>query len=688
MRLKRGVERASCDFCHRRKIKCDRASQESSGQTSCSPCSLRGIPCLLDDSDDVRLRRRRRRIGGDDEEVVGRNEPRLLRRRTSPDVHITSVGNSNPVSILSDGELASTQTAGLEVQSEPHLGPHIDRGIPSSVDQTPDFSFVGTPFELSPESILFLDQIFMGGCDLAFEHLQPETFMDSNALSFMERDQDAQDRRDEPPREASSSVSSHKPWLDCDIDEETFNAALHAYFDLAAVHLPILMEDAFWEDYRAGRCSLALVYAIACRGISFIDTADKWDKQQRLASRFRENFLEARQSSTGKGAMRLDDLEALAVMVNWTYDETQSTPLHSQLGGLFLTHEALVLATLQSQMRDGDASEEQSGSAAPRARLEERRQILFWHVYGLDAFHSLDQKTLSRISDGEDGQGSRKLPRHDAGSYLDAVLSLAIVAREILQTLVTVNTKRNGVRPRDIRDLYERLDHWQNNECPAHLRKRRDGDGKLIPLAIDASSKAGFLLPLHCSILWLLEINCYMQIEDCVCQYGLQHGAPFEAEMMALRVDLEALRAVHDGMEISQWMRQYSATSNRGVVGQNHSHSLVDLAPSIARNVCAGLCFWICERGKQVLGHGSPSTTIARSQNRQKEAQPTKQDVNDYREAARRLRSAVATATSHRDTEQVLHRLDKQYALFEAALGSHLALAKQGVDGTVQPSSA
>ncbi|TFB05405.1 hypothetical protein CCMA1212_003046 [Trichoderma ghanense] len=688
MRLKRGVERASCDFCHGRKIKCDRASREDQGQTSCSPCSLRGIQCRLDDADDVRLLRRRRRKTAGEEKPVGQNPSQML--TSSPDANATSVGNVSSVAILSDKEGVSPHATGLEHHWEPHLQPHIDDGIPSSVEQTPDFSFVGTPFELSPESILFLDQIFMGVCDSSLEYLQPQILMEGNVRSSMGGEQAAQNRPHEALTEASSSASpsSHKPWLECHLDEAAFNAALHAYFDLAAVHLPVLMEDAFWEDYRAGRCSLALLYAIACRGIAFTNTADKWDKQQRLASRFRESFLEARQVSTGKGAMRLDDLEALAVMVNWTYDETQSSPLHSRLGDLFLTHEALVLETLQSRIKDGGAIEEQSGPAAPLARLEERRQLLFWHVYGLDAFHSLDQKTMSRIPDGEDSQGPRKLPRHGSGSYLDAVLSLAIVAREILQTLVTVSTKRNGVRPRDVMALYERLNHWQEHDCPAHLRKRRDGDGKLMLLAMDASSKSGFLLPLQCSILWLLEINCYMQIEDCVSQYGVQHATPLEAEMMALRVELEALRAVYDGMEISQWIRQHSATSNRGVVAQNHSHSLVDLAPSIARNICAGLCFWICERGKKVLGHGSPSTTIARSQTRQKEAQSAKQDVNDYIEAARQLRSAVATATSHRDTEQVLDRLDKQIALFEAAQESHVALGKEGIDETVESSSA
>ena len=72
-----------------------------------------------------------------------------------------------------------------------------------------------------------------------------------------------------------------------------------------------------------------------------------------------------------------------------------------------------------------------------------------------------------------------------------------------------------------------------------------------MPLAIDASSKMGFFQPLHCFILWLQATNCYMQIEDCVSDYGVQHRIPFEAEMMALCVDVGALRAmylIHDSM--------------------------------------------------------------------------------------------------------------------------------------------
>ncbi|RFU80137.1 fungal transcriptional regulatory [Trichoderma arundinaceum] len=659
MRLKRGVERASCDFCHSRKIKCDRASRETQGHASCSPCSLRQIQCSLDDSGDVRLRRRRR-TNIHDENGTEQDASQLV-TRISANVNIEDFN-------ISGVNVDPIPQEVLERPMSIYFPSVIDNSIPSSVDQTPDFTSVDTPFELSSESILFLDQIFMGGYEVPQDYVLPLTIMDGNIHTSLDSEQATNNSQDEP---ALADSAPSQPWIACDIDEATFNAALHAYFDFAAIYLPVIIEDAFWQDYRAGRCSLALVYAIACRGIPLTATQDSWDKQQRLAFKFREEFLEAQQVATGKSAMRLDNLEALAIMVNWTYDETQSSTLLSKLGSLFLTHESLVLTTLQSQMQD--CSIARPGASGFLARSEERRTLLFWHVYGLDAFHSLDQKVISRIPDGENNDNNdtqRKLPQHDSGSYLDAVLNLGIIARVILQALVTTSAKRKGITLHAVTSIYERLNRWQKHDCPPHLRRRRDGEGRLLSLAINESSKATFVQPLHCSILWLLEINCYMQVEDCVSQYGVQNVAPFEAEMTALRVDFEALRAVQDGLEIAQWMKQYSATTSRGAASQ--SYSLFDLAPSIARDICAGLCFWICERGKNVLRHGSPSVTHVHPKNRHREAKAgkdkTKQDACEYMKAAKEFRSAVATATSHRDTKYVLERLDKQIVSFEEAL--------------------
>ncbi|KAK1245230.1 hypothetical protein MKX08_004859 [Trichoderma sp. CBMAI-0020] len=642
MRLKRGVERASCDFCHGRKIKCDRASREKQGQSSCSPCSLRQIQCVLDDADDIRLRRRR--------------------RLSSRDGDAQSLGNSNLFSSIDGGE---TQTISQERLQQPLpscFPPDIDDNIPSSVGQTPDFSFINTPFELSPESIFFLDQIFMGGgYEASTEYHEPQIVIDPNLQLPMGDERVPHDAQGEPSAEASTVRAHQELWVDCNLDKEAFDAALHAYFDLAAIHLPVIMEDAFWKDYHAGRCSPALVYAVACRGLVFTATSDSWDKQQCLATMFRHKFLEARQKATGNSTIRLDDLEALAIMTGWVYDEARSSPLDTQLGNLFLTHESLVLATLQSQMQDCDTGG--SGNPdplGPLARTEDRRRLLFWHVYGFDAFHSLDQSLISRIPDGENEGMSRKLPHHDTGSYLDAILSLAIIAREMLQVFMTVSTKRNGIKPQDAINMYERLDRWHYLECPVHLRRKRDGKGKLMPPAVSGPTKSNFIQPLHCSLLWILEINCYLQVEACVSRYGMRDGSAFEAEMAALRIELESLRAVKDGMEIARWMKRFSAATGSGSAAKGHS--LIDLAP-FARDICAGQCFWISERGKRAIRHPTGRQRGAKAGNDQ-----TKKDVNDYMEAAKEFRSAVATATSHRDTGLVLERLDKQIASFEDLL--------------------
>lgn len=498
-----------------------------------------------------------------------------------------------------------------------------------------------------------------GGYEESAEYHEPTIVIDDDIQLPMEEERAPRDTRGEPSAEALAGSAHQKLWVDCNLVQETFDAALHAYFDLAAVHLPVIMEDAFWKDYHAGRCSPALVYAVACRGIIFTATSDSWDKQQCLALKFRQEFLEARQKATGKSAIRLDDLEALAIMANWVYDKGSSSPLDTQLGSLFLTHESLVLATLQSQLQDCNTGNTMD-LLGPLACSEERRRLLFWHVYGLDAFHSLDQNLISRIPDGENEGISRKLPQHDTGSYLDAILNLAIIAREMLQVFVTVSTKRNGIKPQDAINMYEKLDRWQRLECPVHLRRKRDNEGKLMPLAASESTKPNFIPPLHCTLLWLLEINCYLQVEACVSRYGMRGGTLFEAEMAVLRMELESLRAVKDGMDISQWIKQYSATTGIGSVAK--SYSLIDLAP-FARDICAGQCFWISERGKTVIRHPTGQQRGAKAGNDQK-----KRDINDYMKAAKEFRSAVATATSHRDTRFVLERLDQQIASFEDLL--------------------
>jgi len=99
-----------------------------------------------------------------------------------------------------------------------------------------------------------------------------------------------------------------------------------------ASFLSVILEDAFWQDYHAGRCSQALICAIACSGLPFTAATNQWDLQQHVARRFREAFLQARSTASDDGMIRLDDLEALALMIGFEYDDAGGSTLHSSLG--------------------------------------------------------------------------------------------------------------------------------------------------------------------------------------------------------------------------------------------------------------------------------------------------------------------------------------------------------------------
>ncbi|EED13546.1 hypothetical protein TSTA_098020 [Talaromyces stipitatus ATCC 10500] len=663
MRLKRGIERESCDFCYRRKIKCDRASRATQGLVTCSQCALRQVQCRLDDSDDIRIQRRRRT--GTPGRTLGSPKSRPSQRRQvlrgeqqtpganpvedESDTSYNTLGSSQPVDSLSpppppfsvDIESSFTSPAEEEINASMSLQ-----------DETTNFLFLDSALWLSADSVSFLDQVFMRDCELPLEDNQLPLVVDQNQSTSA-----TEGYADGRSKTTPTSVSQFDhgmlgaPWLNSNLDSDSFEEALHAYFDFAALCLPILLEDAFWEDYRAGRCSFALLFAIACRGIPFTNVVNKWEVQQQLAHQFREAFFETQNWATNQGSIRLDDLEALALMVNFEYDNTQNASAQTHLGHLFLTHDSLVLMTLQSRIQSH--SFHASASATALARANERRTLLFWHVYGLDAFHSLDNKSISRIQE-DDVDLTESLPRHEAGSYLDAMLTLSVIARKSLKTLCGASARRRGVKMDDIQYVYHQLDHWRNTSCPPHLqRQRAKGSNRVF---MSGKKRAGKHALLHAAVLWLLELNCYMQIESCVTQY-------VGGEMITCRVGYETLRAVFDIVDISVWAKQDKNQDNE--LGQK---SLVDLAPQMVRNICAGACFWICLRGKATFDGEVLNViqfhTIPGRRNRE-DMNLRKTTMENYLRAAKLLREAVATAISHKDTEQVLTHIDKPIALLE-----------------------
>ncbi|ATY65735.1 Fungal transcriptional regulatory [Cordyceps militaris] len=551
MRLKRGVERASCDFCHGRKIRCDRSVRAARGIDGCSACARRSLACLVTESNHA-----------------GRSvRPSPAGRPQSP----------------------PSPSSSTLVVSPPAVVP---------------FAAHESLFGLDAESAFFLDQIFMGP-------LAAAEWTTRDACPGL-----APGPAAAAPEEQEPAGIDHYRDTWQGLSRAVFLRAVRAYFAYAALALPLTLEDAFWADVRTGAASAALVCAVACRGMPFTGHRDRWPLQRRLAVRFKDVFLQGQQQQAGgaRSTTPLDDVEALALMADFAYDGADVSGPER----LFLSKKALVLMALE--MRPATTA---------LCRAAERHSLLFWHVYGLDAFACLDAGTASRIP------ATETLPHlRDTGSgYLDAVLSLALVARAILQTLS--ESARRGVAYADVAALYERLESWRDVSCPPSLRHWRGGGDE------------GEHLHVQRAVLHLLRINCYMQIENWASEHGVG-AAAMEDQMTGPRIEFESLRAVNEGAELAEWL-------NGCHVGE---FAVVDLAPNILRDINAGLGVWTCLHGIQQLAKSSYHV----------HGQSLKSALETHLETARLFRSTVATAVSHRDTTAVLDRVDEQVA----ALQTHI----------------
>ncbi|KAL1898501.1 hypothetical protein Sste5346_003405 [Sporothrix stenoceras] len=836
MRLRRGMVRESCDFCHRRKIKCDRLSRNDLGHTACSQCSLRSVECCMDDSDDIRLKGRCRQT----------LSPAILPPSSAIQTPTTSVRRTlrhkgvgqgvgqgpspqSPLAARTGGSLATAaspvstislssmdETANYSRPQHQHISPaiptpslatpvsmnlevnHVDTvdgllsqtqtqtsglsyntinttssintisssiNAPPSSSMTEDLMFLDDPFHLNADSIFFLDQIFTGYPDgpaygsapswpnmssssdlqpLVLNPLQQQSMqqtvqptqpMDSNTSQqpqqYQQQEQQSSPQPPQPPQPSQSQQQREysqpppqqpegsrdggydpPPWTRCGLDKTTFLDALRAYFSYTTLYLPILLEDAFWQDYHAGRCSLSIIYAVACRGLPFAfpptPTLDRkliWSQQQRVAEQFREAFFAAQLSANkNRGRVRLDDLEALALMVQFKYREVPDnaesrgsslSQLHAHLAGLYLTHDSLVLMTMQSgiDVPEDPASQLPSHTTtatsstdptAPLARLNDRRTLLFWHVYGLDSFHCLDKKTLSRIPDCNhhlllpvsctlsapaamtSPKNLPNIPRHpeEARGYLDAVLDLAVIARKALVTLSNATARRSGIRADKLEAVYAMLGQWQRTTCPPHLRRQKDAQGQLS-MAVGAD---GGQIQLHRAVVWILEINCYLQIEDCVAEYGIYEDAKqktpsLDRETLALRVEAETVRQLRDSVEIARSILAYDKSSRKGT-----TFSLPDLGTSIVRDCCYGLSQWASFRGQEKLKYPPRAMQGRAAAASENESAIKHKIMATYLEAATVLRDAAATAVSHADTQAYIDNLDTRIDALTAAM--------------------
>jgi hypothetical protein len=577
------------------------------------------------DSDDVRVHRRRKK-GRDCADLEGSS---LVSTLPEPSLH--DRGTVTPPLGDNTSLLLSPQTT---------LAPTL---TPDAITDSPIYAstseslWTDLDFQLSSESILFLDEVFMQGFatseSIANIDDQSNTCA-GNANEIME-----------------GAMADRNPYEIQGIDSGTLETALAAYFDFAYLVLPIIHRDAFMADYESRRSSCALVFAVACRGCPFISVPDKWKLQQQFACGFRLAFLEAQNDTGSKQTIKLDDLEALVLMVDFPYesDGNTTTALHSQLGALFLTHESLVLMTLQYQIL--------SPSALQRAA--ERKALLLWHVYGLDAFYCLDHGVMSRIQeeDIEEFKPTESFTGHETRSYLDTMLSLASIARRITRKICSPGAKRKGVKLQDVENLYEQLSKWGQDSCPPRLRVTGNINSDLAERKGDSQlSNTMSTNLLHRAVISLLELNCYMEIERCL-DIGIQDRASAEGEALELRIGYETLKAANKIFQTIECMETFK--DHGQVIKGRNRYSLVDLSPGILRNMCAGASYWFCSHAQKLL-HQQLFFGVENLAHNQHCEILSRQRAEGYLKKATKLRDTAATAVSHMDTGQVVSRVNEQ----------------------------
>jgi hypothetical protein len=449
---------------------------------------------------------------------------------------------------------------------------------------------------------------------------------------------------------------------DSGVDASIIRAAIEAYFDLASLALPVLLQYAFMTDYRLQAASPALVYAVACRGCPFLPIAQKWSVQQQLASQFRRVLLEARAATGDEQVIRLDDLEALALMVDFAYEAVEDTAIsmHSQLGKLFLTHDSLVLLTLQYKIL-GHAFLP-TGSTVLLHSAEERKRLLFWHVYGKDAFRTLERKFPSRIRD-DHLKKREKLPLHEAGTYLDAILALAIIARKTRYTLERSTAKCIKALHDELIELYAQLKEWRK-ALPPHLQNCTKEDNVLLIGHDGGKPSQAFLLQRN--VLLFLEHNCYMQIKAWVSENGLEDFTSMDTIMLDHLIEYETLNMVATIVEASPQLRSEGIRRNtsEGVI----QYPLIDVAPSILRDICAGTSYWLSVQGQRLLDQPTMGDISVRAESQR--ASPSArscviQGTESFAARARTLMNTVAGAASHKDTSKLMERISGQLSSLE-----------------------
>ncbi|KAI1821987.1 hypothetical protein F4861DRAFT_424292 [Xylaria intraflava] len=141
-----------------------------------------------------------------------------------------------------------------------------------------------------------------------------------------------------------------------------------------------------------------------------------------------------------------------------------------------------------------------------------------------------------------------------------------------------------------------------------------------------------------------------------------------------MRVKYETLQAANKIVEVGRWAEKL--TVKPPAFSTTTTDTLVDLAPGIVRNICAGASTWIfrrirgilCTRAREEpqLTTGIPNRVLG-----DENAQTlSREHVGSLMESAVMLRNVAATATSHKDAEGLVERLNKQIGPLEGLVNT------------------
>jgi hypothetical protein len=211
--------------------------------------------------------------------------------------------------------------------------------------------------------------------------------------------------------------------------------------------------------------------------------------------------------------------------------------------------------------------------------------------------------------------------------------------------------------------LYEELSEWRR-VLPYNLKTLAEEDHH--PLAISGVRNLSQAHVLQQTVLLFLEHNCYMQIEAWASDSGIATPSSLDAVMLHHLIEYKTLKSAKSTAEVAPLLHSEKICRNAptGVT----AYPLVDVAPSILRDICAGTSYWLSNRAKKLLDQEMWGGSSARSETQDFSDYARKsgaQRVKGFTAGAAALKDAVAAATSHRETSPLVEELNEHFLCLE-----------------------